>query len=895
MAMQHDPPLVVLSIIVAIVASYTAFNLAERLRHARNRNERQGPWLVAGAAAMGSGIWSMHFVAMLAMEVPFPVAYDPYLVALSAIVAAVGSAIALSFVTRDRLSIVSLLFGGLFMGAAIAGMHYIGMAALRAPAAVSYVTSLVLASLAVAAVVSWVAMALLYRLRDEDDPGALRGRLVSSPFMGLAVAGMHYTAMAAVRFGPVGSAPFDPGGLLIQGPSLAMLVTATSLTILIAALVSSRIERHAQKQVRGAQAESQRTQRLYQDLVELAPVGILELAGDVISYANPAASSLLRVRAGGLVGRSIREFGADGEGGGQVLRIASASTESGPAGQMDLRGADGTNVPVELLRIPAADGDGRRTRILLRDLSAQRAAEEERRRSAARFRSLTENAAELIVVYSPEGRVLYETPSVERVLGYAPGELERPDPFDLVHADDAEPVRRMLSAVLEGNASSRSALVRVRHRDGSWRFLDMILTNLVHDSTIGGIVCNGHDVTARLDLESQLQHSQRLEIVGGMAAAVAHDINNVVTSIEAIARLLEDELPGVSAATADLDEIRQQCRRATSLTRQLLTFSRSQVLELSLVDVARTVGAMENVFRSVLGEAIRLDLDVEKPAGCIRIDPNELEQVLMNLLINARDATEAGGRVRVRVDREPPGPGADAQSAFVRLEVEDDGRGIPPEIRERIFQPFFTTKGPGQGTGLGLATVDRIVTRSGGRIEVESEEGRGTLVRLLLPVVEESATPARDSAGAAASVTDGKESIMLVEDDESVRNSLTRILTRSGYRVTTAKDGLEALELARDLGPGLQLVLSDVVMPRLSGPKLAQELRSLHPQLPILLMSGYNEEESLQPITADPVVKFLQKPVTPLILLRTVRELLDRSAPPGEVLSAPASPPSGLR
>jgi CheY-like chemotaxis protein len=370
-----------------------------------------------------------------------------------------------------------------------------------------------------------------------------------------------------------------------------------------------------------------------------------------------------------------------------------------------------------------------------------------------------------------------------------------------------------------------------------------------------------------------------MEAVGRLAGGIAHDFNNLLTAINGYSELLLQRLEGGDPALrADVEEIRRAGERAANLTRQLLAFSRRQELQPRVLDLNQLVRDAQGILIAAAGPGIQLSLELEPSLWRVRADPSGLEQVLLNLLINARDAMPAGGVVRMRTanrrHEEAARRGVSAQGDFVVLEVSDSGHGMSAETRERVFEPFFTTKGPGKGTGLGLATVYGIVQQSDGHIEVDSSPGKGASFRVFLPRIAQQAAEVRVER-VVASGPAGAETVLLVEDEETVRSLAREVLVRRGYRVVEARDGVEALELLDDGPTSVGVVVSDLIMPRLGGVELGRRLRARFPGLPVLLMSGYADGAGVQVLREEPGRPFLKKPFTPEALANAVRAALD--------------------
>jgi NO-binding membrane sensor protein with MHYT domain/nitrogen-specific signal transduction histidine kinase/CheY-like chemotaxis protein len=635
---SYSPTLVVLSVLIASAASYTALSLAGRVTAARGR-ERLA-WLAGGSCAMGLGIWSMHFVGMLAFHLPVPIAYRPGRVLLSILPAVAASALALVVVSRARVGLASLAVAALCMGPAIAGMHYIGMAALNVPASLHWHAVLVTASVAIAVVASFAALALAYRLRSDASAAGVARRLAAAAVMGLAIAGMHYTGMAAARFTLPGQTGAPAGGLLASR-DLAIGVSFGALAILA-----------------------------------------LSLLGSV----------------------------AD-----QWVRRRAEATE-----------------------------------------------------------------------------------------------------------------RR--------------------------------------------------------------QQSQRLEAIGQLAGGIAHDFNNLLTAILGNAAFLLDSTPPEDPRHEDVREIERAATRAAELTRQLLAFSRKQILRPTTLDLNAVLGHIMRMLTRLVGEHIEIRLSLDPELGAVRADAAQLEQVIVNLVVNARDAMPEGGKLTIETQDVTLGPEFAGQHVgmapgeYVLVAFTDTGIGMDPATQSRIFEPFFTTKGLGHGTGLGLATVYGIVKQSGGTVSVYSEPGRGSTFKLYLPRVTE-AVPAGEDVAAPPLLAQGTETILLVEDEEAVRTLAARALRACGYRLLVASGSAEAVEASGQQTGSIHLLLTDVILPGTTGPRLAETLGAERAEMRVLYMSGFTENAIVHHGVLDSDTEFIQKPFTPAALAVKVREVLARrpaAGPPAE-------------
>jgi PAS domain S-box-containing protein len=499
----------------------------------------------------------------------------------------------------------------------------------------------------------------------------------------------------------------------------------------------------------------------------------------------------------------------------------------------------------------------------------------------ALFRLITENAADMIAVVDVTGNRLYNSPSYEKILGYAPNELEGTLAFEQIHADDREKVQ---NAAIEARRSGVGQTVeyRMRHKNGGWRTLESRASTIVDDrGAVERLVIVNRDVTERKQLEEQFRQAQKMEAVGRLSGGVAHDFNNLLGVIIGYGEVLQENILATDSLRPSVDEILKAGHRAASLTRQLLAFSRQQVLDPKVLDLNALVNDMEKMLKRLIGEDIELRTEMESSLGRIKADQSQIEQAVLNLVVNARDAMPSGGKLILATStfqmdetfvRRYPYPVAVGD--YVLFTVADNGIGMDAATRIRIFEPFFTTKEKGKGTGLGLSMVYGIVKQSGGYIDVSSEVGAGTTFRIYFPKVNDELGRSQQIELPAS--LRGTETILLVEDEPSLRVLARHMLESCGYTVLEASAGKKALEISGQHEGNIHLLLTDVVMPGISGRVLGDELVKKRPQLRVLYTSGYTG----QMVGAHGVLAegsyFLPKPFTKEALARKVREVLDR-------------------
>ncbi len=499
----------------------------------------------------------------------------------------------------------------------------------------------------------------------------------------------------------------------------------------------------------------------------------------------------------------------------------------------------------------------------------------------AYFRHLTEYSLDLITILDADGTIRFESNSIHTVMGWEENDYRGRNAFEFVHPDDSPRVMQAFLNALQNHGNTPLLSFRFRHKDGTYRILEGRGNNLLDDPAVRGIVFNSRDVTEQRRLEEQLLQSQKVQALGQLTGGVAHDFNNILTAIIGYADVAEAKLAPEHGAVSAISEIRKAGERAAALTRQLLAFSRKQILQPRVFNPGDVVVSMEKMLRRLLGERIELQTVMHEPLHAVKADLHQLEQVLLNLSVNARDAMEDGGCLTIDVsntvlDETYTGQRAEVKPGkYVMLAVSDTGSGMSAEVKKRLFEPFFTTKGQGKGTGLGLATCHGIVKQSGGHIAVYSEMGVGTTFRVYLPCCEETASPLPERATPSVAPS-GHETVLLVEDEPMLRELGTTVLEELGYRVLCAENGCAALRIVSE-NPGLtiDLLLTDVVMPKMGGRELAQQLIPLHPSAKVIFCSGYTEDAILHSGSLEAGAFFLQKPYSVAAVAQKVRDVLN--------------------
>ena len=583
---------------------------------------------------------------------------------------------------------------------------------------------------------------------------------------------------------------------------------------------------------------------------------------------NQAAADLLGYRRGELEAMGVHDVTPPGTGEAVDERLRSLI--DGKARRVDVEKQyvckDGSLIWAEVNASPVRDDEGAVRYVMgqVQNVTARHEAEEGLRRSRDLYRLVAENSLDLIALIDLGGSFLFASSAYAHLLGYEPAALVGTSSLELLHPDDRA-VGENWFRVLP--TAPTLLTLRVRRADGSYLPVESH-AGVVRDDDGAAVayLAVSRDITHTLrnaELEDQLRHAQKLEAVGRLAGGIAHDFNNLLLAIRGFAELGLRHVEARDDSSAELGEIVAAVEKAAGLTRQLLAFSRRQVMNPQIVDLREVVADMATLLRRLIGTDIELDTVCPDQPVHVRADRTQLEQVIANLSVNARDAMQDGGQLTIEVAR---------HSGHALLVVRDDGTGMDAATGAQIFEPFFSTKGS-DGTGLGLSTVHGIVSQTGGRIEVDSAPGRGTTFTIFLPLTAAEPTPRASVAPAATAK--GSETILLVEDDPGVRFVVAEMLAQHGYVLVTAESGEEAREIARAERPGIDLLLTDLVMSGIGGQETAAAVLAGHPQAKVLYMSGYNPDAVVRVGESGSAAAFIQKPFAGDELARRVRALLD--------------------
>ncbi len=917
----HDSYLVILSLAVAAFASFTALSLAGRIRASRDRWRRL--WLAAAAVALGGGIWSMHFVAMLAFSMPgMAMSYDPALTVGSLALAIGFTAAGLATIDWQHASPRRIGIAGLLIATGVVAMHYVGMAAMRMPATLRYDPSWVALSVAIAVVAATAAVSLAAREQDT------RGRVLAALVMGAAIAGMHYAGMYAATFTAAARVDAAAGVASFSQAYLAVAISIVTVLILLLSLGAARLERAFQSARRREARIALRldvADILRGDDAEMALSKVAELLGrhfgaaragfgdldpdaDVFDYrlcwTNGSVPPLTGRFPTGAFGRKIAQ--ALGNGETVVIDDIFTAALSDEPGAHDTARLGDTRA---ILVVPFVR-DGRlrtivylnnrqprrwradevafmeeiadrirlviervRAEAQLRELNATlearveartrelQLAEQARRDADELYRAYFENTPDplFVIGVAADGGFVVEqvNPAHERGVGYRLEEIRGKRVDDILPPAAADRVITSYRHVVETRAIYHYR--EVFALGGVPQHWDTTLVPLPGpDGVIVKVIGSSRDVTAQVSAEEALRQSQKMEAMGQLTGGVAHDFNNLLTPIMGVLDRLHRKEVGDERDRRLLGGALQSAERARILVQRLLSFARRQPLQPIPVDVAALVTDIVDLVASAIGPTVRIEVDAPAGLPAALADANQLEMALLNLSVNARDAMPDGGTLRIAVDQvmvDRQRNGGPPPGRYVCLKVTDTGMGMDEETRARAIEPFFSTKGVGRGTGLGLSMAHGLAAQLGGALTIDSRPNRGTTIALWLPQSAQAAIVAPRREDVAAPRRGG--SALLVDDEEAVRDSAAQMLADLGFGVTSAASAEEAWALIEG-GFAPDLLVTDHVMPGMTGGELATAVCRRSTTTKVLVISGYAEEGGIPASLARLTKPFVQ-------------------------------------
>ena len=638
---------------------------------------------------------------------------------------------------------------------------------------------------------------------------------------------------------------------------------------------------------RAAEEALRASEQHFRALIEQAHDPILIVAADgTLTYASPAFERLFQIPVAEAVGTNGLSLVHPDDLDRALILLSDLVRRPGGRTSTVIRQrrADGEYRTVETVGTNLLDDPAVRGIVVnTRDITERSEADRARHESEERYRRHVQMSPDGIVVHA-EGRIVLANPAAARLLGYASADaIVGRSPLDLVHPEDRELVKARVMQLASSGGPVPAVEERLLAADGTPVDVEVVGIPITYggrqavQATFRDLRAQKRAAAALHQAEEQLRQSQKMEAVGQLAGGIAHDFNNLLTVIGASTEFLLSDLATTDPRRADVAEIRSAADRATRLTRQLLAFSRKQIMQPTVLDLNGVVRTLQPLLTRLIGEDIVVETVLDPDLGYVMADAGQIEQVIVNLAVNARDAMPTGGRLRIETGNVDvaagEGGGPAPAGASVMLAVSDTGAGIPAEVRARIFEPFFTTKSAGKGTGLGLATVYGIVSQSGGHVGVRSEPGRGSTFTVYLPRIAAAAADAIVD-GLADATPRGSETVLVVEDEDAVRALASRILVRHGFTVLGARNGMQALELAARHAGAIDVVLTDVVMPEMSGRALVEKLSAIRPAVRVVYMSGYTDDDIVRRGILKPGSAFVQKPFSTCSLVKAVRAAL---------------------
>lgn len=878
---HYDPLLVTLSVLIAIFASYAALSVIARMRDAQGRSRI--PWLLTGAVAMGTGIWAMHYVGMFALKLPVEVKYDWLRVLLSIVVAVVGSGLGFLFVSRPVMNRLSWLVGSVLLGSGIASMHYIGMAAMNDSLECVYNGWLVALSIFLAIVVSAIALKLTHRIQDDDRRSNLH-KLRAALVMGMAIPVMHYVGMAAATFVMTShEAPTDARALSISNLALGGIVVVT-LVILGIAILTSWLDRRLYQQAAELERSRKQLQAIFENMTE--GIVVIDRSRNILQSNDVAARILNLPQRSATVGevhRLVETLFPDGT----LIpedRLPSARAFRGDfltnyKLQIRMRETGKTAVvEVSTRPLTRVEGELQEVMICYRDITQR----EEMETARSRLAAIVNWSEDAIIGKTEEGIVTSWNRGAEKIFGYTGAEMIGQSIRILLPPGHEHEEDEILAHIKSGGTVEHFETVR-RRKNGELMQVSLTISP-IRDAAgqIVGVSKICRDITATKMLQKQLQQSQKMEAIGQLTGGIAHDFNNLLGVVIGNLDLLEPLVKENPKAHKRADSALKAATRGAELTRRLLAFSSNQELTPGPTPLSEPVSNVLELGRRVIGPEIKISSQFNAPECRAMVDPAGLENAILNLMVNSRDAMPNGGELAITVDlkeleEEHPliRSGELRCGTYARISVSDTGTGMDRAVADRAFEPFFTTKERGRGTGLGLAMVYGFARQSGGAARIYSEPGQGTTVSLYLPLAGDLAAEKKRAVPGTPENWLMPLNIMVVDDEEELLEIAAEFLTDMKHRVISARSGVDAIALLQR-HPETELVITDVMMPGgMNGVELSRELRKLNPRLKTIFTSGFSADSLSAKDGRVPEGPVLQKPYQRADLLQALRQCME--------------------
>jgi len=882
LSITYNHALVVLSVVIAIVSAFVALAAVPRIHDGTAGSQRTTLWALVFGLSLGAGIWAMHFIAMLALNLPVPVRYNGWVTLISLLVGIAFSTLGILPVRRGgELGGIRLLGMGTLMGLGIAGMHYSGMAAMQMAASMSYDYLWVAVSVIIAVTASSAALWIANHLRRSEVLGEIRVKLAAATVMGLAVSAMHYSGMAAVHF----------FALPVQSGSFSGLDThlmTMALTIIVGLVQGGVLVMAALDQSAMADRRLARNEENQRRLLDMLPDGVLVHGQGVIVYANPAACRMAGLPVGALTGRNMMDFVHVDSHPMILERMQQVMHSHGSVGMAEeqLLRADGSVFTAEVEAMPTMWDDRRVIQVVIHDVSDREQKEEE----ISRLATILERTSDFVGTADVDGHVLYVNKAGLNMVGLAADTpVDGRMISDFHSVEESNRLRTQIFPIAEQQGSCQVECTFL-HQDGHEVPASAVFT--AHKDANGDVThysVIARDLSVERKRMQQLEHTQRLESLGILAGGIAHDFNNILTAIMGNAAMAGRQMDDQSPAKELLSRIELSTQHAADLCRQMLAYSGKGKFVVKAINLSGLVEEMTRLMEVSIEKNVVIKYHLSENLPAVEADVAQIQQVILNLITNANEAIAGKSGVIsfssgvMHADRaylnSTISAGDLSEGRYVFVEVSDTGCGMDAETIKKMFDPFFTTKFTGRG--LGMSAVLGIVRGHHGALRVYSEPGNGTTFKILLPVSDQKFTG--DSAcDIDNSAHEAQGLVLVVDDEETVREVATMMLEDIGFSVLTAENGLQALDVYRLHQHEIAGVLMDMTMPKMDGKTCFRELRRINADVKVILSSGYNEQDATSRFAGKGLAGFIQKPYSPEALKAAVLEIWGKRKPMAE-------------